>query len=109
MMMNISQKHSKNDVAARFAWLTRGVAALVAVAVLSGFSSVARASCGDWLADPNHKMAGQHSMMPSQDGTLPGPAPCKGPLCQKAPAAPSPAVPATAFEQVDRLGVAADT
>lgn len=89
--------------------------AALAIAVFAGAASFASASCGDWLANPGDNMPAAHastsaSQLPAgnQQALLNKshlPAPCNGPMCGKAPEAPSPAVPASALERVDRISL----
>jgi hypothetical protein len=91
------------------------LAVLFAVAMVAGLASFAQASCGDWLANPDPSMASHAATPAAQQASGKGqtlatkshlPAPCNGPICGKAPDAPSPAVPATVLDRMDRISIA---
>ncbi|MEX2317570.1 MAG: hypothetical protein WD669_10495 [Pirellulales bacterium] len=112
-MIAFPAKLSENCRAVRLPRMRSALAGLLAVGILTGLTSVASATCGDWLANPGHSMAGNHSavladLAKNHDlaGQLPAKAPCKGPMCQKRPAAPAPTVPTTVLERIDKLGIA---
>jgi hypothetical protein len=86
--------------------------AVVAAGLISGLASSACATCGDWLANPSHSMAGKQSEKSAAKpevaaGHAPLPSPCKGRTCQKAPAAPAPVAPG-GIEQVDKILIAVE-
>jgi hypothetical protein len=105
-------KLAENRSAAWHPRLRTALAGLVAVGILTGLTSVAQATCGDWLANSGHAMGGKHTAAPGKtqnlagQNQLPAKAPCHGPMCQKRPAAPAPAAPATALDRVDKIGIA---
>jgi hypothetical protein len=83
----------------------------LAIAIFAGLTSAASASCGDWLADSSHSMAAKEQAK-SSSTTVPArtaklPAPCDGPLCRKAPTAPSSPTPVTITIRVEKLSIAA--
>jgi hypothetical protein len=94
--------------------LRQGLTAIALTVFFAGLSSVASATCGDWLAGSGHSMPAVASegfliQLPSDGslqlaGRLPAKKPCNGPMCQKSPGAPAPAVPPTILERVDRIG-----
>lgn len=83
-------------------------------ALLAAFTSVAGASCGDWLAHPNQPAAtapASSETFPVADSSAvteksPLRAPCNGPLCRQAPDVPTPPAPANVLVHVNKLLVA---
>jgi hypothetical protein len=103
----------------------RALVSAFAFTLVAGVASFASASCGDWLANPGHSMGKTamgktamgktaHANQPAESSQplasrTPAKPPCDGPMCQKAPVAPSPAVPATVLERADKNGVSLHT
>jgi hypothetical protein len=74
--------------------------------------SGARASCGDWLAHPNHAASDgseraetKRSSSEKPLSTSPTRRACDGPHCQQAPAQPPPVVPLSISAPCSKVGV----
>jgi hypothetical protein len=89
-------------------WGQRALAAAAAAVLFAVLATSASASCGDWLADPSHKLADQAGTAANSadTGTLESglpKGPCSGPGCRKAPERSAPPVPTTITLRVDKL------
>jgi hypothetical protein len=106
-------------------WLSAIGSLLGVVLALRLGSPDAKASCGDWLAHPGHKMTMRSSSRgdanryierdPSAvdkldaSSKLPISRPCHGPYCRSAPYNPAPTGPANVHFQIEKLALVTDS